>query len=119
MKRKIVLAVLLSSSFSLPSFAAPSCKADLPASARYAIAYLSYLERGGTNYAEPFDRSGRTPDEICAELQSVTLEASRTRPGYTQVSLHLAGQTCSMDVKVAADGRVAHSEPMTCGVNAQ
>lgn len=120
MKRNIALALLLSSSFALPALAAKSsCTAELPKSASYVVAYLSYLERGGTNYVEGYDRAGRTPDEICADLENVDLSPSRTRQGYTQVTLEFAKESCSMDVLVAADGRVAKSAQMSCQSRAQ
>jgi hypothetical protein len=120
MKRYIALALLLSSSVALPALAAKSsCTAELPKPAAYAVAYLSYLERGGTNYVEGYDRAGRTADEICIELENVDLSPSRSRPGYTQVTLEFAKESCSMDVLPGTDGRVSKSAQMTCESKAQ
>lgn len=97
------------------SRASQICDSEAPMAVRFAIAYLSLLERGGLGLSDPVNENGRTINQLCEQLTATSIEANTLAGnGVETITLVLPDETCKIDVTLAPNGKVAKSYGMNC-----
>jgi hypothetical protein len=110
MRKYLVLAIATMSSLS----AYAECGRGNPIAVQYAIDYLSVMEHGGLGLTDaPINGVGRTPDQICDDLQSSQVRAA-SRAGYTDVVLNLNDEVCTVSMQLTSDNRIVHISLTGC-----
>ncbi len=121
MKNKFCLSALVLSFAALSTgpgmaLAAPASSAACatnPPAAQFVIASLSLI-RAGFQPIEGALGGGENAtaieDELCAQLTGLALAPSKSKSGYTNVTLTFTHETCTESLLLTADGRVADTD---------
>jgi hypothetical protein len=87
-----------------------ACSDNAPASARFMLASLSMIRAGFQPILGP-ETGNMDADEVsrelCAEETGMAIEASKTKSGYTDVTLNFTHENCTETLLLSTDGRVA------------
>ncbi len=112
MKKVIITSLAILSSFSAVAHA--ECTQANNVAVDYALAYLSLVEQGGWGYNDPvIPQLNRSSQELCALLVNSQVQAS-SREGYTDVSLELEDESCTVTMKLTSTNRIEKMSLVSC-----
>ncbi|MDR3606114.1 MAG: hypothetical protein P4M08_01900 [Oligoflexia bacterium] len=106
------------SAFAANSGSSMACSANAPTAIRFEIASLAIIRAGGPGLGQEFSSGANVDDieeKLCADASGYSLRASRTRSGYTDVTVNFSKEDCGQTLLITSEGKIADSAgEITC-----